>query len=209
MKGNQERVLPLVDVSASMNEDISKNLNILDIAVSLGLYISERNIGPFKDSFITFSETPELLTVNGSLSDRYEQMSESKWGGSTDLSSAFKLILNKAVQYNVPQSEMPTVMIIFSDMEFNQSDDSWDESAHEMVERLFNESGYVLPKIVYWNLSVRNNKNVPVKFDKSGTVLVSGFSPSLLTAILSGKDMTPYRMMMDVIDTERYSNIKI
>jgi hypothetical protein len=211
MEGNQERVLPLVDVSSSMNCSVgdSNSLIVLDVAISLGLYISERNEGPFKDAFITFHTSPQLITVNGSLSERYSQMAMSPWGGSTNLASSFSLILNKAVENSVPASEMPTMVMIFSDMEFDSTDRSWNETAQEMIERKFAAAGYVMPKIVYWNLASRGDKNKPVQFDKKGTALVSGFSPSLLTSLLGGKDITPLAMMMTVIDSERYSKVTI
>jgi hypothetical protein len=69
MEGNDEMILPLVDVSGSMDVAIggNENLRAMDVAISLGLYISERNIGPFKDSFITFSRRPQMhvLTIQG------------------------------------------------------------------------------------------------------------------------------------------------
>ena len=37
---------------------------VLMIAISLGLYLAERIDGPFKNSFLTFSETPELVKIN-------------------------------------------------------------------------------------------------------------------------------------------------
>jgi len=39
--------------------------------------------------------------------------------------------------------------------------------------------------------------------------LVSGFSPSLLTNLLGGKDLTPMSMMLEVINSERYSVITV
>jgi hypothetical protein len=48
----------------------------LDVAISLGLYISERNVGPFKDAFVTFSSHPKLQVLKGSLSERYNQLSD-------------------------------------------------------------------------------------------------------------------------------------
>lgn len=211
MEGNEERILPLVDVSSSMDQRVgdNPNLNVLDVAISMGLYISERNEGPFKDAFITFDDRPQLITVAGTLSERYTQMARSPWGGSTNLASSFDLILNKAKASRVPASEMPTMMIIFSDMEFNRTDRSWNESAQQMIERKFAEAGYTMPKIVYWNLASRGDKNKPVHFDKAGTALVSGFSPSLLTSLLSGKDTSPVAMMNAVIDSERYASVTI
>lgn len=211
MEGNEERVIPLVDVSSSMDQSVgdSPNLNVLDVAISMGLYISERNEGPFKDAFITFQSNPELITVKGNLTERYVEMRDSKWGRSTNLMASFDLILNKAVQSGVSQSEMPTMMIIFSDMEFDRTDRSWNETAQQMIERKFAAAGYVMPKIVYWNLASRGDKNKPVHFDKAGTALVSGFSPSLLSSLLGGKDTSPFAMMMQVVDSERYACVTI
>ena len=211
MEGNVERVLPLVDVSSSMNTPVgdNRNLDVMDVAISLGLYICERNVGPYQDAFITFHENPTLITVKGSLSERYRQMKSSPWGGSTNLASAFNLILDKAIKGGVPQEEMPTSMIIFSDMEFNYSDRRWNETAQEMIEGKFADAGYKMPKIIYWNLASRGDKNKPVHFDKNGTALVSGFSPSILKSVLSGKSVTPYDMMMEVIGSERYEAVSI
>ena len=211
MSETEERILPLVDVSGSMNTSVgdNPNLNVMTVAISLGLYLSERNIGPFKDAFVTFSESPQLITVNGSLSERYNQMKRSPWGGSTNLGACFNLILNKAVQGKVPASEMPTMFIIFSDMEFNQADSHWNHTAQEMIESKFAKAGYEMPKIVYWNLASRGDKNKPVKFDKNGTCLVSGFSPSLLKSMLGGEEITPLSMMSKVIDSERYACVTV
>lgn len=211
MESNEERVLPLVDVSRSMDTYVgdNPNLNVLDIAISLGLYISERNVGPYQNAFISFDTNPKLITVNGKLSERYVQMRDSKWGGSTNLAASFDLILNKATAANVSPEEMPTMMIIFSDMEFDSADSHWNDTAQEMIERKFATAGYKMPKIVYWNLASRGDKNKPVHFDKKGTCLVSGFSPSLLTNLLAGKEMTPYSMMMSVVDSDRYKSITI
>ena len=94
-------------------------------------------------------------------------------------------------------------------MEFNYAGQGeWNPTAQEMIERKYSNAGYKLPKVVYWNLAARNDNN-PVKFDKRGTSLVSGFSPSLLTNLLAGKDLTPYALMMDVINGERYAPIEV
>lgn len=217
MEGNNERVIPLVDVSSSMGCSAGGNANVtcMDVAISLGLYISERNEGPFKDAFITFHSSPSLEVVKGSLSERYRQMASSKWGGSTNLQAAFELILTKAKASKLAEGDMPTMMLILSDMEFNTaigngwSGSNWNPTAQSMIEKMYADAGYKMPKIVFWNLQSRGDKNKPVQFDKNGTALVSGFNPALLTSLLSGKDMTPYSMMMTVIGSERYTPVTI
>jgi len=211
LENNNEQFLPVVDVSGSMECPAGNNPNVtcMDVAISLGLYISERNEGAFKDSFITFSNRPSLQVLKGSLSERYEQLSIADWCMSTNIEKVFKTILNSAVSNNVPQSEMPTMVLILSDMEFNQgTSGNWDKSAQDIFESKFAEAGYKMPKIVYWNIQSRNN-NFPVQFNKEGTCLVSGFSPSLLTSLLSGKDLTPFSMMMEVVNSERYSVVTV
>ncbi len=213
MESNNEYVLPLVDVSGSMSCPAGGNANVtcMDVAISLGLYISERNVGPFKDAFVTFSESPKLQILKGNLSERYQQLSYADWDMSTNLEAAFKEILDKAVKSNVPQAEMPTMILILSDMEFNSAvrSRSWNPTAQQMIESMYTEAGYKIPKLVYWNIQSRGDNNKPVHFDTNGTCLVSGFSPALLTNLLAGKDMTPITMMMSVINSERYKAITV
>jgi len=99
MEGSNELILPMVDVSGSMACTVGGNPNLtcMEVAISLGMYISERNEGSFKDMFMTFSSTPQIQKLLGPLSDRYNQLARADWGMSTNLYSAFKTILNQAV----------------------------------------------------------------------------------------------------------------
>ena len=72
-----------------------------------------------------------------------------------------------------------------------------------MIKRKYKDAGYEVPNVVFWNLNSKDN--VPVKFDKRGTALVSGFSPAIMKGILSGADMTPYGIMLATVDVPRYS----
>lgn len=212
LKGSEERFIPIIDVSGSMfwpESKISGDLYAGHVGQSLSLYISERNEGPFKDAVITFDSTPSLAILKGNLLERYNQLQSIRVGSSTNLEAVYELILSQAVKHSVPESEMPTMIIIFSDMEFNVSTRGYgNPTAQQMVEKMYGEAGYKLPKIVYWNLASRNS-NVPVKFDKQGTALVSGFSPSLLSSILGGEDCTPESMMLKVVNSERYQAVTI
>jgi hypothetical protein len=212
LTGGKERFMPVVDVSGSMSCPAGGNPNVtcMDVAISLGLYISERNEGPFKDAFITFSDNPVLQVLKGSLSERYSQLARAQWDMSTNIERVFQVILAKAKAGNVSQDEMPTMILILSDMEFNSGTrGNWNLSAQQSFERMYAEAGYVMPKVVYWNIQSRGDNNKPVHFDKNGTALVSGFSPALLTNLLAGKEMSPYSMMMSVVDSERYSVVTV
>jgi hypothetical protein len=205
-------ILPLVDVSGSMtspaggyNAKLKSNSGVtcLDVAVSLGLYLADKNTGKFKDTFLTFSSEPQLLHLQGNILDKVKQMVTSKWEMSTNLHKAFDKILHTAIQGNVPQSEMPGVLLILSDMQFDQCT-RYDDSAMEMIARKYTEAGYNVPNIVFWNLNAHDN--VPVKYDTRGAALVSGFSPSIVKAVLQAEmdDFTPEAIMMQTIMSPRY-----
>ena len=157
-----------------------------------------------KDTFLTFSGKPELLHLQGSINQKIDQMVKSNWDMSTDLNAAFKKILDVAVKGNVPQEEMPDMVLILSDMQFDDCVD-YDDSAIEMIGRKYREAGYELPKVVFWNLNASYG-NTPVEFDKSGTALVSGFSPAIVKPLLSGDldNFTPESVMLKTIMDDRY-----
>ena len=207
LTNTEERILPVCDVSGSMNTPAGNNSNVtcMDVCVSLGLYISERNVGKFKDAFITFSSNPQLQYLNGDIVSRMNQLQYADWGMSTNLEATFSLILDQAVKHSLPQEEMPTTILIMSDMEFDRCSRS-NETAMKMVERKYNEAGYTIPKIVFWNIQSRHD-NVPVSFGKNGTALVSGFSPAILKSLLSGDEFTPMVIMNKTVNSERYACI--
>ena len=199
-------ILPLVDVSGSMTCPAGKNtkLSCLEVAVSLGLYLADKNTGKFKDTFLTFSGNPELLHLKGNINQKIDQMVKSTWAMDTNLHKAFAKILSVAVKGQVPQEEMPKMLLILSDMQFNACVE-YDDSAMQMIERSYEAAGYEVPKVVFWNLNAHDN--VPVKFDESGTALVSGFSPAIVKPLLSGdlETFTPEAIMLKTVMVDRYT----
>lgn len=197
MQESNERILPVCDVSGSM-EGLP-----LSISVSLGIYLSERNIGIFKDAFITFSSRPTIQFLKGGLVSRMQQLEIADWTMNTDLSAVFRLILNKAISSKISQNEMPTMILIISDMEFDQCGEL---TGYEDIVNQYTYSGYKIPKVVFWNVNGRS-RNVPVSSKIKNVALVSGASPSIMKSILSGKDFTPKGIMLETLTNERYSNI--
>ena len=137
---------------------------------------------------------------------------------STNLQASFKTLLDQAIKFNIPQGEMPTKVLILSDMEFNRatsggwrgdSDSNWNPTVMGMIDEMYNQAGYTRPGIIFWNLNARGG-NFPAKFDENGTALVSGFSPSIMKPILSNpSSLNPVNIMNETVNSERYEPITV
>lgn len=199
-------ILPLVDVSGSMtcSAGSSTSVTCLDVAISLGIYLADKNQGKFKDTFLTFSKNPDLITLKGNVIEKYSQMSTSNWEMNTNLHAAFDKILDTAINGNVPEEEMPKILLILSDMQFD-SCVSFDDSAFKMISRKYETAGYTVPQIVFWNLNSKGN--VPVSYNSKGAALVSGFSPSIMKSVLKAdmEEFTPRGIMLKTIMDDRYA----
>lgn len=199
-------VLPMVDTSGSMSCPAGKegSMTCMDVAIALGLYCSTKQSGAFKNMWLNFSTTPTLRTLNGSTLQEYlNDMNRHghDWGYSTNIQSAFDQILKVAIRGKVAPEDMPKVLLIMSDMEFDTAKRG--ATNHEVMYAKFTAAGYEVPKIVYWNLNARTG-NVPVQARDNNTALVSGFNPNVLKAVLTDTPYDPVKIMLDTIDAERY-----
>lgn len=201
-------IFPMVDVSGSMGSLWYSRPGVvqpIEAAVALGLYLSDKNTGPFKDLFLTFSSRPSIVQVQGTLSEKIRQMSTAHWEMNTNLHAAFDQILQVAVRGNARQEDMPEVLLILSDMQFDLCT-RYDDSALEMISRKYSQAGYQMPKIVFWNLNAGYG-NAPVQFDSRGTAHISGFAPAIMKSVLANdlEDFTPYNVMLKTLMQDRYS----
>lgn len=199
------KILPMVDVSGSMYINVSSSVTALDVAISLGLYLSDKTSSDFKDMFLTFSSNSKIEKLKGSLSQKYAQLSASDWGMNTNLHRAFEELLRVAKEGDVSSENMPDSILILSDMQFDACV-KFDDSAMEMIKRKYHEAGYKVPQIVFWNLNPRCAEQSPVKMHHSGAALVSGFSPSIMSTVLGAdpEEFSPWNIMMKTIMNERY-----
>jgi hypothetical protein len=198
-------ILPLVDVSGSMTCPAGKSTSVtcLDVAVGLGLYLADKNKGAFKDTFLTFSGSPELVTLKGNVVQKAQQLSRSKWEMNTNLNRAFEKILSVAVNGKVLKTDMPKILLVLSDMQFDECV-THNHSAMEMIESKYQAAGYDVPQVVFWN--IKSSDNVPVAAHKSGAALVSGFSPSIMVSLLSADSdqFTPEGILRKTVMIPRY-----
>lgn len=202
--------LVIADVSGSMSG------TPMDVCLSLAIYIAEHNKNPeFKDKFITFSAIPQLQELVGNtLYERIRNLKRASWDMNTDFQKVFDLVLDRAKACNVPQEDMPKMLIAISDMEFDEANGGrytrcGSLTNFEVIDKRYAEAGYKRPTLVFWNVNSRQD-NCPVTVNDKGVVLVSGYSPVILKQVLKGLDNDNMIKFIDeVINTERYAPVKL
>ncbi|MBE6590581.1 MAG: DUF2828 family protein [Ruminococcaceae bacterium] len=205
--GGNENALVVIDGSGSMYG--WGEPKPATVALSLGIYFAERNNGAFKNHFITFSENPQLVEIKGDdILDKLRYCCGYNEVANTNIQKVFELILNAAKLNKVAQNELPRRLYIVSDMEFDCCTKDASLTNFEYAKKIFEEAGYILPEVVFWNVASRNRQQ-PVTQNEQGVALVSGCTPAIFSMLAEGKleDMTPYRIMLDVLGGERYERI--
>jgi len=194
--------IPVCDTSGSMTGDIA-----IEACLALGIYLSERNKGPFKEAIITFSDRPLLFELKGdTLLEKIRQMSYTPWGMNTDFEAVLRLILTSATRANLSQDDMPDTVLVLSDMQFDQCVKNPGASVSKMITQMYHDAGYEVPNFVFWNL--RTSFGIPVKADQFGNALVSGFSPTIMLNLLGG-ELTPMSIMLKTLLSDRYKMIHV
>ena len=200
---SDEDMLAVVDTSGSMHSSYGLPAAV---ALSLGLYLAEHNKGRFRNHFIEFSERPQLIRLKGeTFVDKLRYILTFDEIADTNLEAVFQLILCVAVKNKLPQKELPGKLVIISDMEFNVCVTNASETNFENARRRYEAYGYKLPEIVFWNVGSRNRQQ-PVTMNEQGVALGSGVTPRLFSMI-AGNELSPYKLMMETLGSERYASI--
>jgi len=192
--------LAVIDVSASMTwVAIDKaGSQPIDVALALGLYLAERNVGPFSHKVITFSDRPQWIEIDPAhnLHQKIMQLWHAQVGGNTNVERTYELILKLANAASVPADKMPSTLIILSDMQF---DACASNTTHlDNIQKKYKQYGYEAPKLVFWNL-VGGYKGSPID-NRDNVALVSGFSPTILKAVLKNTAIDPIGVLKDAVD---------
>jgi hypothetical protein len=193
------------DTSASMELN---NRRPLATSIGLAIYFAERNKGAYKDLFLTFSSRPSFVSLKGdTLKEKLACIPAII--SDTNLESAFELILHTAIKNNVSQDEMPVSLIVISDMHFNtaQTGSNFD-TFHDKMKEKFENAGYKMPTLIYWNIEQRQQIFHTDK-DEKNVILISGQSTSTFRDVVNMIGKTPYDAMLDVLNNEMYDCITI
>lgn len=207
--------LVVADGSGSMTTCVDRNSSVsaLEVANALAIYFAERCSGQFKNKYITFSQTPQLVNLNGdTLRDNIMIARQHNEVANTNIEATFDLILRTAIRSKMPQSELPKNILIISDMEFDcatrsrYSGNPADKKLFNIIRKRFEENGYTMPRLVFWNVCGRTN-TIPVIQNDAGVALVSGFSTNIVKMIM-GDETDPYKLLVNTLMTKRYDAVE-
>lgn len=207
--GELSNTLVVADGSGSMFQTIGEtNTSALHVANALAVYFAERNKGDFKNKYVTFSSRPQIVNLgDGTLKSKIDIAMTHNEVSNTNIESVFNLILNTAISMHMTQLDLPETILCISDMEFDyMTEGRMDSALFEDMRVKFEENGYKLPKLVFWNV-MSTSLAIPVIENELGVNLVSGFSPSAIKMVLSGI-LDPYSALLSVLNSERYKLVE-
>ena len=207
----QTPIIPLIDVSASMEID---NCSPLYNAIGLGIRASELTHPAFRNQVLTFEDQPRWVNMDDchSFWDKVHRIKGSGWGGSTRIYRAFRMILDVCVEKKIPSKEVEKMIVgIFSDMQIDSNcinDCPFNKVMSDNITAMFNSAGYNTPHLLFWNL--RATKGFPTLLKHKNITALSGFSSVLLNVFCNRgidalRSFTPSTMLEDMLNQDRYA----
>lgn len=203
--------LVVADGSGSMQTGIGNGgIEALTVANALAIYFAERLNGEFHNKYVTFSSRPQLVDLSSAttLADKINIARDYDEISNTDIGAVFKLVLDTATRAGMTQDQLPSNILIISDMEFDNSSctgGTANARVFDAIQAEYARAGYLVPRLVFWNVNSRTG-TIPVKENDLGVALVSGFSINIAQMVMSGKT-DPFEVLVDVLNSERYQPI--
>ena len=188
----------------------------MSVANALAIYFAEHSNGEFKDNYITFSNRPQLVDFSSAktLRDKISIALRHNEVADTNIEAVFNLLLKTAVSKNLSQEDIPSNVLILSDMEFNSCATcnvggyrSMRKTLFREIEQKWNEAGYKMPRVVFWNICSRTGTLPVNQHENFPVALVSGFSPAICKMVLSGK-LDPFECLVEQLNSERYQIVE-
>ena len=228
--GTLPACLALADVSGSMSG------TPMEVCIALALLVADIAPEAWRNRILTFETTPQWvsgLEDGMNLKEKVEILARAPWGGYTDFGKALNMILSFAKAARVPLEDMPKILFVFSDMQFNQADTTQSSyhgsyyyrdgaksstgflHSHASIKRAFKEAGYECPHIVFWNLRGECSAQ-PCETISPDVSQMSGYSETMLKAFMAGDLLsvkgeppkTPWDLVKAVLDSERYDPVR-
>lgn len=207
--GKLDKLIAMVDTSSSMNGDP------LLAAIGLGIRVAEKSA--LGKRVITFNSTPEWVNLENcnTFYDCVKKLRVAPWGGTTNFYGAFQLILDGIARCKLsPEETKDMTLVVFSDMQINQSSREDFSSMFDTMKKKYEDLGmkmyqkpFEMPNILFWNL--RSTNGFPTVSTQENAIMFSGFSPLLLNQFCEGKlnelqSITPWSTLQEQLNNPRY-----
>lgn len=199
-------MIPCLDISGSMSWDGKPGNRPIDVGTGLAAFMSRVAAPIFRDMLITFSSSPYIHHLKGSLIDRIKQMSIGG-GYNTDYYKMHCSVANMCVQNKVDPKDIPIICVFtdgnFDTFDINAKGNAW-MTTHQKITQMWAERGFSrIPTIVVWNLNP-DLAGHHAKSNTPGIMQLQGQSPSLFKYILYGETMGDIEqtVMVDGVETK-------
>ena len=209
--------LAVIDLSGSMFSASNGSIPA-QVAISLGIITSQCCKGMFKNKFITFSATPELVSlipddlykeytekgIEPSLYTCFKSLIDVDFGYNTDFEKSCDMIIKYGKDNNINDEDMPRKLFIFTDMQFDEattdnSENSNVETLYKTIVKKFKSANYTPPKFIFWNLNSSHKQSFPVNCKTEGTAMISGFSEQLLKIFMTYDEFKPDIIVEEIL----------
>lgn len=206
--GGFRRAVAMCDFSGSMAG------TPMTVSKALGILISETTAPAFRDHVLTFSTTPVWHSFRScaTMTDKIQSIGRAGVGLSTDFYRACMMILERLVASSVPVGEEPEDLIVLTDMGWDAANAAATDK-QTIIQRIRAEfaaaGNWKMPRIIVWNLRAEY-KDFQARAVEEGVVMVSGWSPNILAALVKNgvRTMTPLEGLRAALDVPRYDAVR-
>jgi hypothetical protein len=211
--------LAIIDLSGSMFSASNGSVPA-QVAISLGIITSLCCKGLFKNKFITFSDTPELVSlipddlykeytekdIEPSLYTCFKSLVDVEFGYNTNFVKSCEMIIKYGKEHNIADADMPKKLFVFTDMQFDEAtvdvvgkEQNGIEVLYKTIVKMFKAADYTAPKFVFWNLNSCHKESFPVNCKTEGTAMISGFSEQLLKIFMTYDEFKPELIVEEIL----------
>uniref|UniRef100_A0A6C0K9L9 TROVE domain-containing protein n=1 Tax=viral metagenome TaxID=1070528 RepID=A0A6C0K9L9_9ZZZZ len=211
--------LAIIDLSGSMFSASNGSVPA-QVAISLGIITSLCCKGLFKNKFITFSDTPELVSlipdnlykeytekdIEPSLYTCFKSLVDVEFGYNTNFVKSCEMIIKYGKEHNIADADMPKKLFVFTDMQFDEAtvdvvgkEQNGIEVLYKTIVKMFKAADYTAPKFVFWNLNSCHKESFPVNCNTEGTAMISGFSEQLLKIFMTYDEFKPELIVEEIL----------
>ncbi|KAL4615257.1 hypothetical protein ACB092_07G110900 [Castanea dentata] len=159
-----------------------------EIAVAMGLFISELSDYPWKGKVFTFSEYPKFRRIEGdSLRSKAEFIRQMDCKESLNFIKVYDRIRQIGIEEKVNNENMVKRIFVFTDRDFETVDINQWASDYKEAWKSYRPRGYkTVPEVVFWNLkdSIGSPREIRTEKHHRGWLMLHGYSKTLMSLFL-------------------------